>query len=124
MALPSFKIKTIADITCDLVPESSVPSTLKASTIAEPVFGFDPLTECETKPYLPRSIDVMSIDNLPSELPRDASGFFGKQLIDNVLPHLLAGRNSPIICRGMITENGHLTEPFQYLSDYVGAVIH
>jgi hypothetical protein len=30
----------------------------------------------------------MSIDNLPGELPRDASGDFGKQLIENVLHDL------------------------------------
>jgi hypothetical protein len=61
----------------------------------------------------------MAIDNLPSELPRDASDFFGKQLIDNILPELLKGAESAVIQRGMIAEDGHLKESFQYLRDYV-----
>lgn len=118
MAAPDFRIRVIADITCDIAPDSSVPSTIRPSKIADPVFGFDPRTGLETPPFQPDSIDVMAIDNLPSELPRDASVFFGKQLIENVLPQLLKGRQSDDIRRGMVTEDGHLTSTFEYLADY------
>lgn len=119
MQRPDFQIKVIADITCDIVPDSSVPSTIRASKIADPVFSFDPKTGQETPPYLPGSVDVMSIDNLPSELPRDASAFFGRQLLEKILPELLHGRASDAIRRGMIAENGNLTPEFRYLIDYV-----
>jgi hypothetical protein len=61
----------------------------------------------------------MAIDNLPSELPRDASAFFGRQLLGAIFPELLQGRESAVIRRGMLTEDRKLTEPFEYLTDYV-----
>ena len=119
MAQPDFRIQVIADITCDIVPDSSVPCTLRPSKIADPVYGFDPVTGLETLPYQPGSVDVMAIDNLPSELPRDASSFFGRQLLNTILPELLQGLHSDVIRRGMMTEQGALTEPFGYLEEWV-----
>jgi hypothetical protein len=113
-----FNIRVIADITCDIMPGSSVPCTIRPSKIADPVYGFSRVTGEETAAFQPESIDMMAIDNLPSELPRDASAFFGRQLLDKILPELLVGRESAAIRRGMITEAGQLTEAFQYLSDY------
>ena len=118
MARPEFRIQVIADITCDLMPHSSVPATLRPSKIADPVYGFDPVTGLETLPYQPGSVDVMAIDNLPSELPRDASSFFGRQLLGHILPELLQGASSDVIRRGTMTEHGELTEAFGYLREY------
>ncbi|MDO8971324.1 MAG: alanine dehydrogenase, partial [Saprospiraceae bacterium] len=111
--------KVIADITCDLMPDSSVPSTIRATKIVDPVYGFDPKNGQEIPPYSPNGVDMMTIDNLPSELPRDASAFFGRQLLERILPEVLKGRESAAIRRGMIAENGALTEEFAYLEDYV-----
>ncbi|MFN7119355.1 MAG: NAD(P)-dependent oxidoreductase [Saprospiraceae bacterium] len=119
MCKPDFNIKVIADVTCDLAPESSVPSTLKASTIADPVFGYDPLSESEAAPFQEHVIDMMTIDNLPSEMPRDASAYFGEQFIQHILPELLHAEQSDIIKRATVTSNGHLTPLFQYLHHYV-----
>ncbi|MBV6441807.1 MAG: hypothetical protein EPGJADBJ_03497 [Saprospiraceae bacterium] len=119
MRRPDFYIRVIADITCDIMPDSSVPSTVRASTIADPVYGFNPQSGLECPPYRKDSVDVMAIDNLPSELPRDASAFFGRQLLEKILPELLKGRASGAILRGMIAENGSLTAGFNYLADYV-----
>ncbi len=116
---PDFNIQVIADITCDIMPDSSVPCTIRPSKITKPVYGYSRKTGVETAPYKEGSIDVMAIDNLPSELPRDASAFFGRQLLEKVLPELLQGRKSPVIRRGMIAEGGKLTEEFGYLADYV-----
>ena len=106
-----FHIKVIADVTCDIAPVSSIPSTLKATTIAEPVFGYNPHTEQEASPFQDHVIDMMTIDNLPNELPRDASNAFGEQFIKNVLEPLLAN-NHPVIERATITENGQLGKTF------------
>lgn len=119
MARPDFRIRVIADITCDIVPDSSIPSTIRPSKIADPVYGFDPGCQQECAAFQAHAVDVMAIDNLPSELPRDSSLFFGKQLIDNVLSELTKGRQSPVILRAMIAEDGHLLEKFAYLEDYV-----
>ena len=113
-----FNIKVIADVTCDIAPVSSVPSTLFASTIADPVFGYNPKTMQAEVPFQAHVIDVMSIDNLPNELPRDASEFFGKQFIENILPDLLHIEHSGIIQGATICAEGHLTPLFEYLSDY------
>ena len=100
------------------MPDSSVPCTIRPCKIADPVYGFSRTTGQETAPYTPDSIDVMAIDNLPSELPRDASAFFGRQLLDNVLGALIQGGDNPVVRRGKITENGYLTPHFSYLEDY------
>lgn len=113
-----FKIKIIGDITCDIAPEASVPSTLYATTIQSPVFGYNPATEKAEKPFQEHVIDVMSIDNLPNELPRDASDEFGDLLIMNVIPELMTAQ-SDIMDRGTICKDGKLTERYQYLQDYL-----
>jgi len=113
-----FKIKVIADITCDI--EGSIPSTLRASTIDEPLYDYSPTEEVE-KPALSddRNITVMAVDNLPCELPRNASNDFGEQLLTNVLPHFLSGDNEEVIKRATIAENGKLTNKYLYLQNYL-----
>ena len=117
MGDPAFTIRTIADVTCDIAPLASVPSTLKASTIEEPVFGYDPATGKEVPAYQPGAIDVMSIDNLPSELPRDASKAFGDILIEKILPEF-DKEQSGILLRATITQDGQLGPRFTYLADF------
>lgn len=115
MLQPGFSIQTIADITCDI--RGSIPSTLRATTIAEPIMGYDPKTDTECEPFTPDSIDVMSVDNLPNELPRDASEAFGQMLIEHVWKELL-NSESEMIDRASITVDGHLNHGYEYLSDY------
>jgi alanine dehydrogenase len=119
MQKTDFQIKVIADITCDIMPSSSVPSTLQASTIANPVYGYDVTERKVTAPYQKNTVDIMAIDNLPSELPRDSSVFFGEQFIQNVLPALILNTDAPILERATIAKNGRLAEKFDYLSDYI-----
>jgi alanine dehydrogenase len=114
-----FRIRQIADITCDIAPNSSVPSTLKASSIDDPYYGYDPHAESITDPFTEQSIDVMAIDNLPNELPRDASEDFGNLLISRVIPKILAG-NHPVIQNATIVKNGVLTTTYEYLKHYAG----
>jgi len=113
-----FDIRVVADITCDI--EGSIPSTKRPTTIADPIYDYNPSEDKEEPPLTGESnITVMAVDNLPCELPRDASNSFGRELIDNVLPHLLGDDSEEVIKRATITENGELTEAYQYLQDYV-----
>ena len=114
-----FSIQVIADVTCDIAPDSSIPSTIRPSTIADPIYGYEPLTESEAAPFGKEVIDVMAIDNLPNELPRDASKAFGEQFITHVVEELLDIKNSRIINGATIAIDGHLGKDYQYLSDYV-----
>ncbi len=115
VAQPSFRIQVIADITDDAY--GSVPINLGDQTIDNPVYGVDRKTLKKTEPYLPTSVDVMAVGNLPNELPRDASKYFGEQLIKYVLNDLVTG-GSEIIERATIVKDGQLTPRFAYLHDY------
>ncbi len=117
MKLPDFHISEIADITCDI--NGSVPSTLKASTINEPFYGYNPITERMDIPFSKNAVTIMAVDNLPCELPREASEDFGKELMERVMPSLLGVDKDGIIERATITKNGILTPRFAYLKDYV-----
>jgi hypothetical protein len=115
IAQPGFRLQTIADITDDR--EGSVPCNLGDSAMEDPVYGVDRQTRMVTAPYQPGSVDVMAIGNLPNELPRDASRYFGEQLIKHVLEDLLRG-GSAMITRATMVRGGLLTEPFSHLADY------
>lgn len=113
----TFIIQTIADITDDA--GGSVPINLGDQTIENPVYGVDKKTLQKTAPYIPGSIDLMTVGNLPNELPRDASRYFGEQLIKYILPDLVKS-GSPVIENATIVSKGMLTEAHQYLKDYAG----
>ena len=112
-----FKIGIISDITCDIGPNSSVPTSLKPSTINKPYFGYSPQTGEITEPFTTDSVDVMTIDNLPNELPRDASEDFGNIFMSRILPELTKPE-SKILYKATITSDGKLNGPYLYLSDY------
>lgn len=114
---PWFRIGVIADITCD--KEGSVPVNFGSSTIADPVYGVNRNTLEKTAAYGPDTVDIMSVDNLPNELPRDASKYFGEQLIKYVMEDLLKG-GSAVTERATILKNGRLTPAFAYLRHYAG----
>jgi saccharopine dehydrogenase (NAD+, L-lysine forming) len=120
MCSDNFKIRIIADITCDI--NGSIPSTKKASTIVDPLYDYDASTDSVQPPLSnERFVTVMAIDNLPCELPRSASEEFGRDLIDRVLPMLFGDDKEKIIERATIAKGGKLTQHFQYLEDYVSA---
>lgn len=111
----TFIIQTIADITDD--ENGSVPINMGDQSIEDPVYGVDRKSLKKTAPYLTDSIDVMAVGNLPNELPRDASRYFGEQLIKYILEDIV-GNGSEIIERATITQSGKLTPHFSYLQDY------
>ena len=118
MKKDNFNIQVIADITCDI--EGSIPSTKRATTIDDPFYDYDPETgELKEAFSSDRHVSVMAIDNLPCELPKDASIDFGKNLSEKVMPFLLGEDDNDVIGRASITENGQLTQKFNYLTDYL-----
>ncbi|MEK6780793.1 MAG: NAD(P)-dependent oxidoreductase [Bacteroidota bacterium] len=118
MTQPDFKIKIIADITCDI--GGSIPSTKRSSSISDPIYDYDSATDSIQPPLSnDKHVTVMAVDNLPCELPRSASEEFGRDLIDRILKPLLEEDIDKIIERGTITSNGKLTTRFEYLQEYV-----
>lgn len=115
MKSPSFKVQTIADITDDA--HGSIPVNLGDATIEDPVYGVDKNSFEKTAPYLKSSVDIMAVGNLPNELPKDASRYFGEQLIKYIMLPLIEG-NSEIIDKATIVKNGKITKPYDYMSDF------
>lgn len=113
---PNFKLKVIADISCDI--DGPVASTIRPSTIADPIYGYNRMTEKEDDIFNEDVITVMAVDNLPCELPKDASSDFGAMLIEHILPALLQEDPDEIIERASICKNKKLTGKYEYLSDY------
>lgn len=118
---PNFNIKVIGDVSCDI--DGPVASTLKPSTITDPIYGYDPANESETNFDKQNAITVMAVDNLPCELPKDASADFGREFIDNILPHLIDDKEN-VIARATICKCGNLTADHEFLRNYVNGTVN
>jgi alanine dehydrogenase len=111
------KIKVVGDVSCDI--NGPIACTLRASTIAEPIYGYFPSEHKEVDVFHPAAIVVMAVDNLPCELPKDASEGFGAMFMEHVIPAFFNGDKDGILDRAKMTEKGKLTPRFSYLQDYV-----
>ena len=112
-----FNIKVVADVSCDI--DGPVACTIKPSTIAKPIYGYNPITEQESDFDNEGVISVMAVDNLPCELPKDASEDFGNEMLEKILPSLITRDDEQIIENATICKNGDLTPNFEYLRNYV-----
>ena len=112
-----FNIQFVADISCDI--DGPVASTIRSSTIADPIYGYNPITESEVNYKDKDAIVVMAVDNLPCELPKDASEGFGELFLEHVIPAFFDNDKEGILERAKMTENGKLTDRFSYLQAYV-----
>ena len=117
LQMPDCKIKVVADISCDT--NGPIACTIKASTIADPIFGYLPTDNCEVLYTHPGAIVVMSVDNLPCELPKDASEGFGEMFMEHVIPAFFNNDKDGILERAKMTEKGQLTPRFAYLQSFV-----
>jgi len=117
IAADDFQLSVIADVSCDV--GGAIPTTISSSTIIDPVYDVDRQTGKKLLAFGSQtSISVMAIDNLPCELPREASQGFGIQLTKWVIPALLE-ENSALLERATIARDGDLTIEFIYLADFV-----
>ena len=112
-----FNIKVVADVSCDI--DGPVASTIRPSTIVDPIYGYNPISETEDSFLQEGNIAVMAVDNLPCELPKDASEDFGNELLEKILPSLIMSDDEQIIENATICKNGDLTPNFEYLRNYV-----
>ena len=112
-----FNIKVVADISCDI--DGPVASTIRPSTIEQPIYGYNPLTESEDDFLKEGVVAVMAVDNLPCELPKDSSEDFGKEFINKILPSVIGEDKENIIKKATICKNADLTADFEYLRDYL-----
>jgi len=111
------KIKVVGDVSCDI--NGPISCTLRSSTIAEPLYGYLPSEHKEVDVFHPAAVVVMAVDNLPCELPKDASEGFGAMFLEHVIPAFFNDDKDGILARAKMTENGKLTPRFSYLQEYV-----
>ncbi|MDY0254502.1 MAG: NAD(P)-dependent oxidoreductase [Tenuifilaceae bacterium] len=118
MKAPDFSIKVIADVSCDI--PGPIPTTLRATTIADPFYDYS-IEQDEEVPAFSgeNNVTTVTIDNLPGELPRDASEYFGKIMVNTVIPHFLGNDEEGVVKRATILRDGKLTDLYQYLQDYL-----
>ena len=114
---PDFNLKVVADVSCDI--NGPVACTIKPSTIANPIYGYDKQSEQKINFRDEGAIAVMAVDNLPCELPKDASEDFGNEMLAKIIPSLLISDDEQIIANATICKAGDLTPNFEYLRNYV-----
>ena len=112
-----FKIRLVADVSCDI--DGPVASTIRPSTIADPIYGYDPETESEVNFKDNNAIAVMAVDNLPCELPKDASIGFGELFLQSVIPAFFNNDEDGVLARAKMTSNKKLTDRYSYLQDFL-----
>jgi len=108
-------LKIIGDITCDI--NGSIPTTIRSTSIAKPYYSIDINTMKEID-LSDKDIAVMAVDNLPSELPLEASEEFGSSVISEVLPSLI-NKDDGRINRATTASNGKFFKNFAYLNDFI-----
>ncbi|MUP46479.1 alanine dehydrogenase [Gramella sp. BOM4] len=112
-----FRIKYVADISCDIA--GPIATTIRPSTISEPFYGYDKQLGAEADFMDPKAIAIMAVDNLPCELPKDASEGFGEMFLDHVIPAFFNDDKDGILARARMTQQGKLTPLYSYLQDFV-----
>lgn len=118
MQKEKFQIKLIADISCDI--RGPIPSTIRISSIKDPFYDYDPLSGMEKEPFSNEmQVTMMAIDNLPNELPREASNAFGRILIERIFPNIFYGDEDEMLKRATIAGNGKLLPRYKYLQGFI-----
>ncbi|WP_299214595.1 NAD(P)-dependent oxidoreductase [uncultured Aquimarina sp.] len=112
-----FNISIVADVSCDI--DGPVATTIRPSTIADPIYGYHPGREEEVDFKDPEAVVVMAVDNLPCELPKDASEGFGDMFLEHVIPAFFNNDADGVLERARMTQDGKLTARYSYLQDYV-----
>ncbi len=115
----------VGDISCDI--NGSLACTTKASDTDTPAFTYYAEKGKSIDGIFADGITVMSIDNLPCELAKDASIYFSNALkdymenlmsVDLTQPFESCGFNEDI-ARAVIVYNGQLTPNYQYLQAFL-----
>ncbi|MBN2245251.1 MAG: hypothetical protein JW755_05335 [Candidatus Aminicenantes bacterium] len=118
-------LKVIGDVSCDI--QGSIECSLKITTPSEPVYVFDPLSERVTDGIEGRGVVVMTIDNLPAEIPLESSVFFSETLKPYV-PQIARADYKTVfkkcqlpdpIKKAVILYQGELAPDFEYMKKFL-----
>ena len=119
------RLRVIGDISCDT--EGAIECNLRATNPGNPVYVYDPFTQEAHDGYTGRGVVVLAVDNLPAELPREASTHFSKTLFPFVptiakadyAARLSESGLSPAVRRAVIAWRGELAPDYTYLNEFL-----
>ena len=119
------KLAAIGDISCDI--DGSIEATCKATEPGAPFFVCDTDTLSVRDGVEGDGILLMTVDNLPCELPFDSSREFGVALVPFVPAIAHTDFRRPLekldlpgpIRRALILHRGRLTPEYSYIEKYV-----
>ncbi|KAJ2609943.1 hypothetical protein H4S08_003829, partial [Coemansia sp. RSA 1365] len=109
------KMLAIADISCDI--GGSLEFMSHASTIDTPFFYVDAVNSVEHKDIEKPGVQINSIDNLPTELPFEASKHFGDALYPYAKALATGNLADAVLHNAIICQNGSLEKRYQHLQD-------
>jgi len=109
------KLISIADISCDI--NGSLEFMSKASTIDDPFFYADALSNSTHSNLQKPGVQIMSIDNLPTEFPLESTLYFSEKLYPYLKEYVLG--NSKVINDAIICESSQLKPEFNHLKPFL-----
>lgn len=119
------RLLIVGDITCD--PDGSIEATVKGTYVEDPIYVYDPNTAEITSGFESEGLQIMAVDILPSELPRESSEAFSSALLEYVDAMASCDFSKsydeltlpPAIKRALILHNGNFTPDFEYIKVYL-----
>lgn len=120
-----FRLEFIGDLACDI--NGSIELTYKTTTTKKPTFTYDPKRKKFTDGHSSKGVTVLAVDNLPAELPGDASDEFSGLIRDyvyQIAAHGIIDITHHVaipaeIRQAVIAQDGRLTRDYAYLSKYI-----
>lgn len=124
---PQPKLRVIGDITCDI--NGSIEATLETTQPGDPIYVYDVTSGAIRYGNAGPGPVIMAVDNLPCELPVEASQHFGDSLVRFVPAMARCDWSASFddldlpdeLRRAIIVHRGELTPRYRYLEEPVRA---
>ena len=121
------KLQVIGDISCDI--EGSIEITTESTDIDNPAYVYNPDNQQVSWGIEGKGIAVVAIENLPCEIPLEASTDFSKVLSPFVEEIVTADYSKPFsqvelpreIKKAVIVYQGELTADFKYIENFLSS---
>ncbi|MHA2363045.1 MAG: bifunctional lysine ketoglutarate reductase /saccharopine dehydrogenase family protein [Candidatus Hodarchaeales archaeon] len=119
------RLKVIGDISCDV--NGAVEATIQTTDSANPVYVYNPDTEHAEIGVKGHGPVVLAVDNLPCQLPKESSAFFGN-ILKEYVPIITKADYSvsfnelkltPELKNAVIVYQGKLTPNYNYLEKFL-----